>query len=406
MPDPLPWDQFTNNALVTKDSPDPVVIIGAGLAGCWMARTLAEAGIRVTMLDKAPYAAGGASSNPAGIVKPFVTRAPCLAMSFYVAAHRYLREQLLAWDLVDVCGFTDCGVAQLVDKPYPTSAHYTNLAPSEMQDALGVQSNGHAIHFEGAGWLNPAALCSALLEHELISLQCECVMTTMSCTQTTPVRWQIDLEHKPAITASHVVICTGTSLPDIPISCSLPVTPARGQISRFKLESESPLLRTVISGKHYVIPDGRTVLVGATFSRGNSFAGVVTKDNIANASGLGETLPALNIQPTAVEAYAGVRATTPDRLPLVGPLPDAKRCAAAYADLKHGRNYHAYPTLPVHASAYVLGGLGSRGIVTAPFAARLLVDFMLGGYSINAWSPLINPARFQIRDLKRGKFKP
>jgi len=62
----------------------------------------------------------------------------------------------------------------------------------------------------------------------------------------------------------------------------------------------------------------------------------------------------------------------------------------------------AYPCLPVHAGVFVLGGLGSRGIVTAPFAAHLLSDYMLGGRLIDQWAHLINPARFQIRQLKRG----
>lgn len=403
MPEPLPWDQFANNHPATPGSSDRVVIIGAGLAGCWMARTLAEAGVRVIVLEKGECAASGASKNPAGIAKPFVTRSPCLAMNFHVEAHRYLKERLRAWNLVEACGFTACGVAQLVDKPYPASDHYDTLAPEQMHDVLGVDTDANAILFAQAGWLNPAALCHALLGHELINLQCNCAMTSLSRIQTESVQWEVGLKHQDSLIASHVVICSGVSLSGVPISSTLTITPARGQISRFEITADSAKLKSVVSAKHYVIPDGGTVLVGATFTRGDNHSNLRPDDDRSNRAGLEGALPALNVQPVAVEAYAGVRATTPDRLPLVGPLPDVDQCATAYADLRHGRNMSTYPMLPVHAGAYVLGGLGSRGIVTAPLAAQLLSNLMLGGTDIDTWSSLINPARFQVRALKRGE---
>ncbi len=407
MPDPLPWDQFTNTRPVSPDSSDPIVVIGAGLAGCWMARTLAESGASVVVLDQAIAAACGASSNPAGIVKPFVTRSPCLAMNFYVEAHRYLIKQLHAWNLTEACNFTVCGVSQLVEKPYPQSAHYEVIAATDAEHEPGLHGERNAIHFKQSGWLNPAALCNALLEHPLIKIQTDCTVSSITNNEdvtgstANQKKWHISLEDNPEMQTSHLVVCAGVSLPAIGITSTLPVTPARGQISRFALEAGSTSLQKVVSAKHYVIPDGDTVMVGATFNRDDTRSAVLPEDDAANLAGLAETLPALRVRPSAIESYAGVRATTPDRLPLVGPLFDPERVAHAYADLKHGRKLDTYPPLPTLDGAYVLGGLGSRGIVTAPFAAKLLADLMLGGTHINAWSTLINPARFLVRRLKR-----
>lgn len=83
----------------------------------------------------------------------------------------------------------------------------------------------------------------------------------------------------------------------------------------------------------------------------DSDSAVISEDDVSNRSGLDNLLPSLRVQPTAIEAYPGVRATTSDRLPLVGPLHDFERSALAYADLKHGRKLETYPLLPVHAGA-------------------------------------------------------
>lgn len=400
MPDSLPWDKFTNNNPVSVNSNDPVLVIGAGLAGCWMARTLAERNIRVTVLEAGSMPACGASSNPAGIVKPFVTRSPSLAMNFYVQAHRYLLDLLSKWNLAEACSYSACGVVQLVESQYPESAHYRCLLPQEVTQILGSPSDAHGLLFEKSGWLNPYALCNTLLEHPLIDVHCDRKVADVK--RVNQDRWEIiDCHHSSWITA-HLVISTGSDMPQLPISKHLTITPARGQISRFAVANTSAITSHVISGKQYLIPDGRTVIIGATFERGVCDDSVQPQDNHANIAGLASIFPAIRQDSIFIQAYAGVRATTPDRLPLVGPIHNDQACSEVYADLRHGRNLYNYPVLPVHTGAHVLGGLGSRGIVTAPFAARLLADHLMGGNEITQWAPLVNPARFQIRELKRG----
>ncbi|MFK7995517.1 MAG: FAD-dependent 5-carboxymethylaminomethyl-2-thiouridine(34) oxidoreductase MnmC [Granulosicoccus sp.] len=404
MPDALPWDQFTNHYPLTAKSAEPVLIIGAGLAGCWMARTLAQRGIRVTVLEAGPNPASGASANPAGIFKPFVTRSSSQAMSFYVQAHQHLLQRLKAWDLLGKCGFNACGVVQLVEKPYPESAHYRGLLPQQMNQILGLHCDAYGLLFEQSGWLNPSKLCRALLQHQLVTVACRRSIKTVKLLSDN--RWEVLDNRQSSWRTSHMVICTGAALTHLPIAGHLPITPARGQISRFTGSKQMAVISRVISGKHYLIPDGNTMIIGATFERGVCENSLKSEDNQANATSLEEMLPGLINANQLIEAYAGVRATTPDRLPLVGPIPDAVACDRIYADLHHGRNLSDYPTLPSHAGAFVLGGLGSRGIVTAPFAAELLADHIMGGDEIAQWSSLLNPARFQIRTLKRKTQSP
>jgi len=432
----LPWDTFqpvgptpTDSARAASDT-GGVVVIGAGLAGCWAARLLAERAVPVCIIDRHGHAGGGASGNPAGIVKPYVTRSPCLAMSFHELAHRFLVEQLRHLQLSTGSGFVRCGVLQLVQRAYPESASYTLLNDVSSGERAGLPVRSHAIEFADSGWLNPAALCQLLLDHPLITRYfgrdvCALNKATDHAVDKSGRLWNIELRDDRTIQATQLILACGEATNLIPAAQHLPLIPARGQISRFALMEGVKPPQCVVNGKHYVIPDGKSVLVGATFTRDSLDSTVRDEDHALNLAGLQQLLPELSIESAALAGYAGIRATTPDRLPLVGPLPDFAAAATVYRDLRHGRVNSQYPKIPVVEDVYVIGGLGSRGIVTAPLCAALLADLLTGasptplqqastdrrlvsptfsnltgGWS--DWAPLVNPVRFLIRNLKRG----
>lgn len=440
-----------------------IAIIGAGLAGCWLARILAEQGIAVTLYEKQTSVASAASGNPAGIAKPFVTRNKSLAMSFHCIAHQFLLNRLRLFNLEAAAEFNLCGVLQLVEKPYPPSDSYENLSELEATAFAGVPLNSHALKFTDAGWLNPHQLCCHLVEHSLISLVLgkqitgirnsgtpfqvgtatrtatttseSCAETGIEATNESDPEFTHRLEfHEgdPAF-ATHVVLTTGSATNLIPDTHHLPITIARGQLSRFSLSEDTVAPKCVVNGKHYVIPDERchsgsaagSLLAGASFHRDNSDSTVSEIDHKANLYGLRQLLPSLKVDPQAIAGYAGVRATTPDRLPIVGPLPDFAAATEIYNDIRHGRSLADYPPLPCRRGIYMIGGLGSRGIVTAPLCAQLLADHLtqatvkhkpqdasktttdelfsrLNYETLEYWARLINPARFLIRNLKRN----
>ena len=79
-----------------------------------------------------------------------------------------------------------------------------------------------------------------------------------------------------------------------------------------------------------------------------------------------------------LEGRAAFRCTTPDYLPLVGPLCDADAFAEAYAVL--GRDARQVPDVPAPwlDGLYVNSGHGSRGLITAPLAGELLAAWLEG----------------------------
>jgi tRNA 5-methylaminomethyl-2-thiouridine biosynthesis bifunctional protein len=103
-------------------------------------------------------------------------------------------------------------------------------------------------------------------------------------------------------------------------------------------------------------------------------------------------------------AWAGVRASTNDRMPIAGLLPDARAWAARFASLKDGRapaDMSAPP--PAHDGLYVLGALGARGFSLAPILGERIAAEALGEPQAldRGVIEAIHPVRFLVRALKR-----
>jgi len=95
-------------------------------------------------------------------------------------------------------------------------------------------------------------------------------------------------------------------------------------------------------------------------------------------------------------------------LPIVGAVPDQSFYHQAYAALRHGANHKRWPEAQYIPDLYTLTGMGSRGLVLASLCADLLCQIITpnvqdeGQYNLHAYLPLLHPARFLIRNLKRS----
>jgi tRNA 5-methylaminomethyl-2-thiouridine biosynthesis bifunctional protein len=157
----------------------------------------------------------------------------------------------------------------------------------------------------------------------------------------------------------------------------------------------------------YVAPlaDGR-LLFGATYDPlEDSPPAPDRASDESNFAELARFLPdlAARVDRSALEGRVGVRATTPDRLPYAGAAPDAEAYRRRFSGLAAGR-LDAGPAGPVHEGLYVLGGLGSRGLVWAPLVCEALASEMVGepGALEAGAAAAVHPARSHARALKRG----
>ena len=407
-PAELPWFRLPPPPGADDDA--PVLVLGAGLGGCALARALAGRGRRSVLIERGPDVAAGASGNPAAVAKPFVTRAPSEAETFHLEAFRTLRRQLDEGDddadgtgsagIGRRAGFRPCGALQLTERPYPPRDPYRVVDADEASALAATALRSGGVAFDGAGWLDPAALCRALADSSLVERLVDADVVGIE--RGADDHWHVRIRDGRRRHAPLLVLATGNAIARTPWTETFPSMPARGQISRFRLRPGSTPPTCVVSGRHYVIPDGETLYVGATFERGEEDHAVRETDHAANRAGLAVLLPDARVHDEPISGHAGVRATTPDRLPLVGPVPDGKACRRAYANLGDGHPPARYPPLPTLPGLATLGGFGSRGVVTAPLCAELLADWITGGRDLQRWMPLVSPVRFTLRALRRS----
>ncbi len=206
------------------------------------------------------------------------------------------------------------------------------------------------------------------------------------------------------------------------------LTAIRGQITALSLDStqqyaRAPHLPVAGSGYALTLPDGR-LLCGATTQHHDDCPDVRLKDhtyNLGQAWKLGaiqaesneqaESLIQTLAQDPTTWGRTGWRASTPDRLPLVGALPlSAERLAKLTQTSPHGGKLRLDQTRmihrerDVHGGLFILSGLGSRGITWSVLAGQLLAHWMAGTpCPVEAdLRDALDPARFVARSHSKA----
>jgi tRNA 5-methylaminomethyl-2-thiouridine biosynthesis bifunctional protein len=168
----------------------------------------------------------------------------------------------------------------------------------------------------------------------------------------------------------------------------------------------------VLCAEGYVAPPrGDEHTVGASFDLHNRFQGVTPEEHIGNlnrlreiSADLAERLQVDRLDPADLHGRAAYRCTSPDYLPLVGPLADPPAFAERYAVLARDARQVPDAPCPWLDGLYVNLAHGSRGVVTAPLCGELLAAWLE-----NEPLPLplavaeaCHPNRFPLRQLVRG----
>lgn len=378
-----------------------IAVLGGGIAGCSAAYALARRGHRVTLIDRQKDVAQETSGNPVGIVYAKITVDPSRLGRLHAHGFCYTRMFCTALPLAS---WTPCGVTHIHQDAEDAERH------RRMVDDNSLPPEYARLTTEGllqpmAGYLSPPDFCTLLSAHPLIK-----TVFTQSATalEKDGTVWRVLDEGRNIIcSADDVVIALGNQSKYLPQTRWLPLQSLRGQISYIRPTTASAAIDHVICHEGYICPpvDG-TQYIGATFQKEPAAApDLRPQDNIENVEKLARHLPQLNIKAEdVIGARAGYRAATPDRLPIAGPAPDAPALLEAFADLRYcavadGRSF------PVIDGLYICTGFGAHGMASAPICGEMIAA-MISGEPLPVPRDLaaaLMPARFLLRDLKRGK---
>ncbi len=356
--------------------PASAIVIGAGVAGASAARQLARRGIAVTVLEREQPAAGG-SGNPVGIVRPEpggaanpvteISAAGCTWLMRWIGRHPGTVRH-------DWCGVLriardDRKRDKIAAQAAGASADWLKAcSPDEAAQLCGAVPADSGFHLPQAGWVEPPALVAALLDHPLVTLRAGAMVVGL--TQDAG-GWRVELADGQVCHAPLVVLATAfdTGLGPERVATGR----ARGQLSRLPAREDRPL-HMVVCRDGYIAPavDGMHT-VGATLQHDDEEAAARRSDDEQNFERLNRLLSGFCDDVAQLQSgRVGWRATTQDRVPLVGKLTDG-----LYATLAHG----------------------ARGVTCAPLCAEWLAAMIcdeplpLG----REWIARLDPLRRAVR---------
>ncbi len=357
--------------------PTNVTVIGAGIAGASVARALARRRIAVTVLERSHPASGG-SGNPVAVVRaePGGAHHPITLLS--AAGVSWLMRWMAAHGQSINHNF--CGAIRITRdqrRHQKLATHAQNFPPQWLREIHREEASalaGQAVADDGfllseAGWLEPAALVHALLDHPGITVKSGIAVQSLQ-RNTAQGTWRLDIDgdvHSAACVVLASAFAQGLS------PHALAIDSARGQLSLLP-ERAGHALQTVMCRDGYITPAVNGMhTIGATMQKNDPCAEARLTDDAENFQRVQRLLPGFATDLTQLRSgRVSWRAVTQDRLPLVGRID-----AGLYASLAHG----------------------ARGMSCAPLCGEWLAALMLGeALPLPApWQALFDPLRFAVR---------
>ena len=378
--DNKPW--FTSPVPYTK--PSTATVIGAGLAGSSIAYHLAQKGWKVTVLEQHAQAAQETSSMPAGIIKPRTDANNPPLNHYYQQSYTYFIAYLTYLLKTNPeINHSFCGIAKYINQSISQDTHFKRHS----------------------GWLSPRDYCLAQLNaFENIKLCCN---STVSSTIQVDKLWHcLDTDGNTLASSEICILASGWALSRLPELECLNLKPLSGQVSSINSDAVSTEIKHVIAKQHYLIPYSQQSLIIGASHHPSSTAVVNKQDHLHNLQGMNKLIPDNPVTLDNVQyGKVGIHSTSNDHQAIIGSVPDQAFFRQAYEDLYHGRTRQTFPPAQYIEGLYVIAALGSHGLSTSAYLGKMLSEIIQGSADQDSTqqSPLLHPARFLMRALKRNK---
>ncbi|MFH0933575.1 MAG: FAD-dependent 5-carboxymethylaminomethyl-2-thiouridine(34) oxidoreductase MnmC [Pseudomonadota bacterium] len=343
--------------------PRTAIVIGGGIAGCTAAHALAQRGIAVTLIERAPQIATQGSGNPRGILHARFGAGMNALHRFVLAAYGHALALLDEAVPVDGSLRSECGllqlaatdseakrIAKLSAQEWPV--HLLQVVDADRASELaGMEMTHGGLWFPGGGWVVPPQVCTRLAQHPNITVLLNSEVTVL---ERTAHGWQASGAGF-VVDAEQAVVCSAHQAKKLAPFADFPLQPVRGQISVLSATAESEELKVVLCAEGYCAPAvaGQHV-AGATSTFDDDAVDIREADHADNLGKIAEHMPALHqalgdIRPLA--GRAGVRCSVPGATPLVGEVAPGLYCSLAH---------------------------GTRGLLTAGIAGEIIAAAMCG----------------------------
>jgi glycine oxidase len=348
-----------------------VIVVGAGIIGCAVARELAVRGVACTVVDDRPVG-GGATQASAGMLAPYVEAhagGPLLDLAIrsldlyqhWVVEVRHESGIEIEFAMIGTLEVA-LTAARAVELRRSGRAHGGWLEPDDVARTYPqLRPTTGAMSIEDHGYVDAPQLAAALAR---AAARAGATFERARVLAVTQESGRLRVTTTTAVhESSDVVLAAGAWTNAIDGVPTPPLRPVRGQL--LQLEWRGRPLQTVIWGPDcYIVPrwDG-SVLVGATVEEAG-FDERTTEEGIRRLRDAAADLLPVTKELRLIEARVGLRPATPDDLPVIGPDP-------IVPGLFHASGHYRNGVLLAPITAQLIGDLvvdGKRDVCLAAFA--------------------------------------
>jgi tRNA 5-methylaminomethyl-2-thiouridine biosynthesis bifunctional protein len=391
-----------------------IMIVGAGIAAACLAKQLSNIGKEVSVCYATESVADGASGNHIGGFYPLINASINTTSLFHIKAQHY------AWQLYnqlhgsgypfgrDWCGTLLVGHTEdlvskfnkMVDASLWPESLIGLLSAEQASEKAGIHIPYPSMWLPLSGWVCPSELVSSLFaasSHKGVKLFNNKELTELKLQQD---RWILKWKDGTSSRSQIVILACGEKSAQLSQLTHLPLRPVRGQVENVQ-STHLEGLQTLICHKGYLTPAYKgSHALGSTYIKDKLNTAVRREESLQNIRTLEQGMSECDwgiTEGMIQSSRASIRCTTPDHLPIAGSVPDLDMQKLQYAD---GSRKSITPPSD-QQNLYVLTGLGSRGLVTAPILAETICCQINGKplpFEKTILSAL-NPNRFLIRNL-------
>lgn len=337
--------------------PSQVRVFGAGIAGCTVARELANLGVEVQLFDPHGIASGGSKMQASAL--------HCRLLGdlsgggeFRARAYHHARYEMSKYTSTRTLSAVQLALAEdEVRKQQRLHAVYAHprdpwlklLDANTLSSELGVTALS-GLMFADSAIINLRQLCNELVDHP-----------------------GIEFVLAPGQGHAHVIACASASR-DLVSAMRLEIGDVHGQLDWIPALSAPPnkQLKAAIVGNGYVLPGPKHWVIGSTYEQRPWQEDVATAHNIdSNRAILGTG------EIHSVQRQRAARCVSSDRDAVIGKVTEDTWVSAAH---------------------------GSMGSSSAPLAASIIASDLLGWISPASPRALasVAPGRFVARQARRG----
>ena len=395
------------------------IVIGGGLAGTMISAALAKRDWKITLIDRHSDMAMEGSGNSNAILMPRLNLdhdiQAQLTLIGFLYSIRYLNQlqhysKNLLWQ---PCGAIQLPrddqqrqrMQQIIDKEElpPEFLHPVDKDQASKLCNCELVSGGW--HLPTAGYAFPKSICATLAKNnQNISLIHNQEISKLEHNNN---RWQARNSDQEVIAEAEVVILAnalGANRFDQINWCTLHAK--RGQITEIPVSDSSIHPNKIICADTYITPEVNDhYVLGATFVTNDTDIAVRTSEHDDNFTKLKRIIPAIATSKlNAISGRAAIRAVSPDRLPIVGPVADYDKFNSLYNKAALGDTKSSYSTPHYLKGLYLATGFGSRGMAWIPLCAEILAcQLNQEPYPVNqSLLDAIHPNRILMKQLVKS----